>query len=428
MYKDIAVCRVCGNSCLEPVLQLGQFALTGFFPETRQTPVDIAPLELVKCSHNGKHPCCGLLQLRSSYQFKRDYYLHYGYRSGLNRMMVQHLRCLAAKVCERASLKAGDYVVDIGSNDATFLKAFGRKGLNLVGIDPSAESLQAFYSSQDRFIGDFFSARCYEQRIGVKAKVVASIAMFYNLEAPLEFARQVYSILEDDGLWVFEQSYMPAMLDRCAYDTICHEHLMYYGLSQIKWIVDRAGFKIVDVVFNDANGGSFCVMAAKVSSRRYRSFAGLTKLLGREKALGLDEVAPYKKFSQDVFQHRSLLRALIQRERKKGKRLIGWGASTKGNVVLQFCGLTDKDLDCIAEVNEDKFGSFTPGSLIPICSEQEAKKRKPDYLFVLPWHFKKEFLMREKEYMKKGGALLFALPNIEVIKSDGSQDKSMRVF
>lgn len=423
MYKDIVACRVCGNSCLEPVLQLGSLALTGFFPNTKETPVDTAPLELVKCSRNSGDACCGLLQLRSSYQFGRDYYLHYGYRSGLNHMMIRHLCCLAAKVVKRANLKAGDHVVDIGSNDATFLKAIGNKKINLIGIDPAAGAFQSFYPSSIRLLEGFFSASRYERQIGVKAKVVTSIAMFYNLESPLEFARQVYDILEDDGLWVFEQSYMPAMLANCAYDTICHEHLMYYGLSQIKWIMDRSGFKIIDIAFNDVNGGSFCIMAAKVSSPRYGSTAGLKKLLNHEKALGLEGLSPYMNFSRDVFRHRKLLRAAIRRVKNKKKNLVGWGASTKGNVVLQFCALTHEDIDCIAEVNEAKFGSFTPGSLIPICSEQEARDRKPDYLFILPWHFRKEFLIREKEYMKKGGALLFALPNIEIIKDRGSCER-----
>lgn len=416
MHKDISSCRVCGNSHLTPVLDLGHLSLTGFFPRREDAKVEASPLELVKCSPYKRDVCCGLLQLRSSCIFKPDYFIHYGYRSGLNRLMARHLERLAFEAAKRAVLKTDDLVVDIGSNDGTFLKAFDRKKFRLIGFDPAIKGFRCYYPPRIRGIDDFFSSRLYRREIKTKAKLVVSIAMFYNLESPLEFARQVYEILDDNGLWVFEQSYMPAMLKNTAYDAICQEHLEYYALSQIQWIIDHAGFKIINVEFNDVNGGSFCVTAAKAGSSRHKSYAGLGRLLMVEKTGRFNEPAPYKDFSGRVFAHRRLLRQKIHCIRKSHKRIIGYGASTKGNVILQFCDLSRADIDCIAEVNEHKFGCFTPGSLIPIVSEKEALDLNPDYLFILPWHFKREFLRKEKKYLASGGALFFPLPEITIIK------------
>lgn len=415
MYKDISSCRVCGNAHLVPVLDLGRLALTGFFPRRHNIKVEASPLELVKCGPHKGDVCCGLLQLRSSYIFKPDYFIRYGYRSGLNRLMARHLQRRAKEAAKKAALETDDLVVDIGSNDGTFLKAFDHKKFRLVGFDPAIKGFRRYYPPHIRIIDDFFSSCLYRREIKTKAKLVVSIAMFYNLESPLEFARQIYEILDDNGLWVFEQSYMPAMLKNTAYDAVCQEHLEYYALSQIKWIIDRAGFKIIDVEFNDMNGGSFCVTAAKAGSSRHKSYAGLGRLLMAEKAQRLDEPAPYKNFSGKVFAHRRLLRRKIHDIRKSHKRVIGYGASTKGNVILQFCGLSRADVDCIAEVNEDKFGCFTPGSLIPIVSEKEALDLRPDYLFILPWHFKREFLRKERKYLASGGALFFPLPEITIV-------------
>ncbi len=415
MHKVITHCRLCGNPRLISVLCLGDLALTGFFPKTAQRHVDIAPLELVKCDGGRNESSCGLLQLRSSYQFSPEYYAQYGYRSGLNRVMARHLRRLAAFVVKRAGVKAGDCVVDIGSNDATFLKSVLVKKIKLVGVDPSAGAFARFYPSGVEAIDDFFSAKVFKRRVGLKAKAVVSIAMFYSLESPLEFTREVYDILDDDGLWVFEQAYMPVMLALTAYDAICHEHLEYYALSQVKWIMDRCGFKIVHVGFNDINGGSFCVSVAKSFSKRHKRFSGLEKILEREKSFGLGTLEPYRQFRLGVFSHRRRLRAMMRRIKKAKKRVAGLGASTKGNVLLQFCGFSGKDVDCIGEVNTAKFGRLTPGSLIPICSEEEVRQRKPDVILVLPWHFRGEFLKREKSFLKAGGALLFPLPGVEKV-------------
>jgi hypothetical protein len=232
--------------------------------------------------------------------------------------------------------------------------------------------------------------------------------MFYDLDDPIAFARGIASVLAPDGLWHFEQSYMPSMLRTTSYDTICHEHLEYYSLGVVQTILDAADLKLVDVQMNGVNGGSFAVTAAPKASARPANQAVIDWLLGQEERMGLGTVRPFREFEDRVFR-------LLQALEADGKKVLGYGASTKGNVALQFCGVTTKELAAIAEVNPEKFGRVTPGTHIPIVSEAEAKAMEPDYFLVLPWHFKEGILQREQEYIAQGGKFIFPFPEIEII-------------
>lgn len=409
-YKEIDKCRVSGSKNLVSVLNLGHQVLTGVFPKSTSEQITSGPLELVWC------PEGELLQLRHSYDSKEMYGLNYGYRSGLNQSMVNHLTEKVRYLERMANLKAGDRIVDIGSNDATTLKAYSTPGIKRIGIDPTGKKFSQYYTDDIKLIPDFFSAAAYRSVESEPARIVSSIAMFYDLDAPVDFARQIESILADDGIWHFEQSYMPSMLRMNSYDTICHEHLEYYSLGVVKNILEKAGLKIVDVVMNAINGGSFAVTAAKTGNRGIsQNLAVIDWLLEQEHRMGLNTPRPYRDFEERVFRHRDDLTRLIRALNADGKKILGYGASTKGNVVLQFCGLTNKDIPAIAEVNSEKFGCFTPGTHIPIISEQEARAMKPDYFLVLPWHFKDGILRREKEYLTSGGKMIFPFPEIEIV-------------
>jgi hypothetical protein len=416
VHTEITKCRICGNQELIPVLSLGIQSLTGVFPTRKDQQVTAGPLDLVKCSESGAGNTCGLLQLRQSYDLNEMYGLNYGYRSGLNRSMVEHLHLKVGKICAVVELKPGDLIIDIGSNDSTLLQGYPRLGYDLVGIDPTGVKFKGYYPEHIRLIPDFFSAAAVKKHLGDrKAKVVSSIAMFYDLESPIDFMRQIHSVLDDNGIWVFEQSYMPTMLEMNAYDTICHEHLEYYGLKQVKWMADQVGFKIIDVELNSVNGGSFSLMVAKTGSAYREATTLVETILRKEADMGLQTLKPYEAFTQRVVEHRDKLKQFIHRARAEKKVVLGYGASTKGNVILQYCNLTSADVPFIAEVNKDKFGCFTPGTLIPIISEAEARAMKPDYFMVLPWHFKDNIIAKEAEYLRAGGKMFFPLPELEAI-------------
>ncbi len=410
--REITHCRICRSRQLTPLLSLGEQCLTGVFPQHPEEQITCGPLELVKC---GGDPGCGLVQLRHSYDSTEMYGSNYGYRSSLNRSMVEHLESQVASLTARVPLQAGDLVLDIGSNDGTLL-SFYPHGPTLVGMDPTADRFRAFYEPRIEAFAEFFSLAAFRAHFGERrAKIITSFAMFYDLEEPMKFVEQVAAILDDEGIWHFEQSYLPSMLSRNAYDTVCHEHVEYYGLRQIKWMMDRCGLKIIALDLNDVNGGSLGVTVAKTNSSYREDTVAVGALLKSEDDELLHTLAPYQGFKERLFQHRDNLLTLLADLSRQGARVLGYGASTKGNVILQFCGITTAHIPFIAEVNPDKFGRFTPGTHIPIISEAEAHAMNPDYLLVMPWHFRSNLVQREAGYLQRGGKMIFPLPEIEVI-------------
>lgn len=340
---------------------------------------------------------------------------NYGYRSGLNASMVAHLTNKICMLERMVKLTDGDLVIDIGSNDATTLKAYSGKHRK-VGIDPTGKKFISYYKNGITLIPDFFTAELFRSQFPTgRAKIITSIAMFYDLESPMTFVRDVDSILADDGIWHFEQSYMPSMLRTNSYDTICHEHLEFYSFKVIKNLLDTCGMRVVDVQMNAINGGSFAVTACKNNAPYRSNLPIINWMLQQEGDLGLDTPKPYRDFEEKVFKHRKNLIELMDAIISDGKKIFGYGASTKGNVLLQFCELNSKHIPCIADVNELKFGSFTPGTNIPIISEKEAHSMKPDYFLVLPWHFKHNILEREQAFTAQGGKFIFPLPEIEIV-------------
>jgi len=410
MYTQIERCRICGNANLVNVLDLGHQMLSGVFPKRKDTPVTTGPLRLVKCV--GGDEVCGLLQLEHSYDLGEMYGQNYGYKSSLNASMVMHLHEKVKRIYKTVPIKSGDLIVDIGSNDSTTLQGYSTLGVDLIGIDPTGGKFSNCYPAHIQLISEFFSAKLLREHFpGRKAKVITSFAMFYDLEHPMDFMRDVHEILADDGIWVFEQSYMPTMLKMNSYDTVCHEHLEYYSLRQIKWMTDRVGFRILDVQFNDTNGGSFSVTVSKTGLKR-AVLEEVIAILEQERTDGLDNLTPYYEFADRAAQTRSHLLSFINEARAENRKILALGASTKGNVILQYCGVSQADIAFIGEINPEKYGCYTPGTWLPIISEDEVLDMKPDYLIILPWHFRKFFLESKKF---SGYSLVLPLPEVRVL-------------
>jgi hypothetical protein len=409
-YSEVRRCRISGSRHLVSVLDLGEQFLTGVFPRETTEPITKGPLELLWC------PDSGLLQLRHSYRLAEMYGDTYGYRSGLNTSMVSHLQNKIRNLERTRKPRSGDWVIDIGSNDGTLLNSYQTQGLRRVGIDPLVSKFRKLYSDDIVLVSDFFSAQSYlDASCNQRATIITSIAMLYDLEDPKSFVRDVARSLSSDGIWHFEQSYMPYMLRTNSYDTVCHEHLEYYTLGVIRALLEEYGLRIINVQTNSINGGSFAVTACHYDAPFTANRAIIEWMLRQEENLELNSPKPYRQFEERVFKHRADLQHLIQMLVDAGKRVVGYGASTKGNVLLQFCQFGLQHLPAIAEVNPDKLGSFTPGTHIPIISEAEARSMRPDYFLVLPWHFKESILQREREFLASGGQLIFPLPEIEII-------------
>lgn len=409
MYKSVKNCRICGNENLVRILDLGTQMLTGVFPKTKDAKVTSGPLQLVKCMGEN---VCGLVQLEHSYNLSEMYGLNYGYRSGLNKSMVEHLHSKIAKILTMVKLNAGDLVIDIGSNDSTTLQAYTENGPILVGIDPTGVKFHSHYPPHIQLIPDFFSSDLIRKYFPAKkAKVVTSFSMFYDLEDPVEFMQDIYEILDDDGVWIFEQSYMPMMLSTNSFDTVCHEHLEFYTLKQIKYMADKVGFHIVDVELNDVNGGSFSITVRKAREGDVLS-PSVQDLLDQEYDLGFDTLEPFIAFEARIRAAKKELLDFLSNAKAQGQKVAALGASTKGNVLLQYCGLSEEDIEVVGEVNSEKFDCFTPGTWIPIVPEEKLLASKLDYLIVLPWHFRNFFIGNPKF---AGIKLVFPLPQLEVV-------------
>ena len=410
-FYKIEKCRVCGNEHLVTVLDLGDQYLSGIFPKQIDEDMYKGPLTLVKCDETKGG--CGHVQLEHTFDLPTMYGQEYGYRSGLNGSMIKHLRGKAEKIMSDVKLDSGDIVIDIAGNDGTFLGFFPHD-LQLMSIDPTSEKFSQYFPSNVNYIADFFSSTTFKERFGKqKAKVITSFSMFYDLEDPCEFARQVHECLDPHGIWVLEQSYMPEMLKQNSFDTVCHEHLSYYGMRQLKYIMDKAGFKIVDFEFNDVNGGSISVVVTpSANSERKECTTKLTGLIAMELDMGLDTTEPWIEFGKRIVQCREQFWKILNFYKENKGRICALGASTKGNVTLQTWMLTDRDIEVVGDVNPDKDGSFTPGTWIPIADEEDVMDKEFDVHIVLPWHFR-DFFVNNPKF--KGKRLLFPLPQPEVV-------------
>ena len=414
-------CRVCGSSALTRVIDLGEQYLQGSFvkPGKEMPPHRKIPTSLVRCDPMKDEKSCGLLQMEYTVP-PEVLYSAYWYRSGTNDTMRNHLRGIAEEAA--AIVKKTDAVtLDIGCNDGTLLSYYP-KGFKKFGIDPSdiAQGVQGDFT----IIRDLFPSQellnCLQ---GQKCDIVTSIAMFYDLENPIEFTRNIKSILAPDGIWIFEMSYMPTMLKMTSYDTICHEHLEYYSLAVIEYILKQVGMKIFNVSLNAINGGSLRCYATHADSFQYKRdeyISNIGTLRQEEFDLELDTDKPYKNFQDRINVHREELMDLLKKLKKEGKQIHIYGASTKGNTILQWCGIDNRMITLAAERNPEKYGARTLGTDIPIVSEEESRAKNPDYYLVLPWHFKEEFVRREEESLKKGIGFIFPLPTVEIFKDKKS--------
>lgn len=405
-------CRICNNKGLDDVIELGKQAITSVFPTVGDYSTPEIDVTLCLCDS------CGLLQLRQTtnpkdlYQNKYDY----GYVSGISNTMRKHLLDYKEEIETIIKLEPSDVIIDIGSNDSTMLNYYS-SDYRRIGVDPTGKQFEDKYKSSNiELIPTFFTYKNVIDKVSyIKCKLISSISMFYDLPDPVQFAKDIHLLLDTDGIWTCEQSYVLSMLKTNSLDTICHEHLEYYSLHQIVLIAKLSGFVIIDVKFNDCNGGSFRVYFAKQESKKYKE-KNLSKILEDEKQYKLSEKSTYTQFMKQCDIEIENLKRFINIVNENGQQVYIYGASTKGNCLLQYAGITQKHIKYAVERNLDKVGKMTSTG-IEIISEETMRQNPPDYLLVLPWHFKEEILKRETEYLSNGGQFIFPLPTFQIIGS-----------
>jgi len=401
----IKVCRLCESAKLEPLLSLGDQYVPDFITSEGESPQ--APLELVRCIN------CGLIQLRHTFS-RRSLYRHYWYKSGISDTMRKALSEITNRAREIADPHTGDLVVDIGCNDGTLLRSYGPGGLTLVGFELASNLVPEANKGTSFVFNDFFSADAFVNRFGKqKARIVTCVAMFYDLENPNSFTNDVARILASDGIWVVQQNYVATMIKQNGYDNIGHEHLEYYSLGTMEKLVEKHGLEVFDAETNDVNGGSFRTF---ICHRGARSVHERVKRMEKDEiAMGLNERSTYERFARSIEALRAKLYEFVSREVKEGRKVYVYGASNRGNTILQYCGLDHRLIPKAADANPEKWGRNTAGTLIPIVSKEEARRDRPDYFLILPHHFLQEILREERDYMKSGGRLIVPLPEFRVL-------------
>lgn len=414
--KTISACRVCGNARLASIMSLGDLYVSNFIdaPDPSENKY---PLELVLC--NEKDGGCGLLQLKHTVS-NEIMYRNYWYRSGTNQTMTDALTEISRTASAIRPLAPKDYVLDIGCNDGTLLRGYGNQ-FNKVGFEPAKNLIPVAELSALKVINDFFNKEAWEKDFaGQKAKIITAIAMFYDLDDPNQFVSDVAHCLDQDGIFIIQMSYLPSMLSQNAFDNICHEHLEYYSLLSLENLLKRHHLSVFDVELNDVNGGSFRVYIKHADdgsgiAKKAGADDRLEALRKSERELGLNDEKVYDEFVDRVEKIKKQTVDFIKKEVSSGKKIYIYGASTKGNTLLQYYNLDTSLIPFAVERNQDKWGKKTVGSLIPIISEEQARSDRPDYFLVLPWHFMKEFLQREGAFLEKGGKFIVPLPKFDLI-------------
>lgn len=416
--KEIHNCRACGSEKLEPILSLGKLFVSDFLGDDEVDKGVKAPLELVLC--NVANGGCGLLQLKHTVS-DEALYRTYWYLSGTNKTMIDELRGIARVAKELVSLKRGDIVLDVGANDGTLLCGYETKGIVRVGFEPAKNLAKYNRKGTDKIFDDFFNYEAFNKEFGgAKAKIITAIAMFYDLDNPNKFVGDVVKCLDKNGIFIIQMSYLPLMLERNEIGNICHEHLEYYSLLSLENLLSRRNLEVFDVELREINGGSFRIyIKHKSGGESVKIKDGAEKriedLKRNEKMLGLDDKNVYDDFVKRIDLLRNKTSEFIVNEAAKGKKIFVYGASTKGNTLLQYYNLNYPLIGAAAERNPAKWGRYTVGTNIPIISEEEARKANPDYFLILPWHFLDEFVKREAGYLKNGGKFIVPMPELKII-------------
>jgi 2-polyprenyl-3-methyl-5-hydroxy-6-metoxy-1,4-benzoquinol methylase len=406
------LCRVCNRNGMVPVLSLGMQYLSNFVDDRDQL-LYAAPIDLVLC--DAQSGGCGLVQLKHTVP-PDLLYRQFWYRSGTNQTMRNALADIASKAERIAKLEENDIVVDIGANDGTLLRSYIRKHLRLVGFEPAANLVDEAAKGTTKIINDFFNFTAFAQEFGnEKAKVVTSIAMFYDLENPNQFVSDIKNMLQRDGIWIVQMNYLAAMLANNAFDNIVHEHLEYYSLDSLLKLLDRHDLTVFDVEENDINGGSFCAYIKHKGCRLFSTKSSVKRMKSMEQRIKMRDHSTYQNFATRIKHLKDKTHNFIKSEVKRGKTVYVYGASTRGNTLLQYFDLDSRLVTAAAERSPSKWGKKTAGTGIPIISEEQARKAKPDYFLVLPWYFIDEFLVREKEFLSQGGKFIVPLPGFRII-------------
>jgi NDP-4-keto-2,6-dideoxyhexose 3-C-methyltransferase len=406
--SEVNACFICSGKELTQILDLGNQPMSGVFLLPDEPDPVSSPLTLMQCTTvDSDNTQCGNIQLKHKADFSDMYGSNYGYNSSLSPFMLEHLAQIAHRANKHIKIESQDYILDIGCNDGSFLNMFKSQTKNLVGVDPSSAKFQDIAPPEATIFVDYFpSTKITDYMNGRKFKMISSIAMFYDLDDPFGFMSALHSNLEDHGLWVVELSEFKEFLKNLSYDQICHEHLLYIDADLLISMAKKTGFELLEITYSEINGGSACYYFQKtVANLSYSCKSSVT-------------TNQIDRLQHRVLQNKNEVMSYLKMLRKQNQKIFGYGASTKGNVLMNYYEIDISILECISDTNPFKWGRVTPGSRIPIISHEQMRISPPDYLFVFIWHLRSEVLKYEEEFIAKGGKIILPLPRFHVIDRD----------
>ena len=402
-------CRNCNSKKLSKLFTLGKMSFTGKFAKSLKIDIPKAVVSLLICK------VCKLVQLDRNFNPRYLYDTGYGYRTGINFTMTKHVKDVVIELVKLVKLKKNDAVLDIASNDGTLLN-FYKKNTFTVGIDPLIKKYRSYYKNINYGIQDFFSFEAIrKKKIKKKFKVITALSMFYDLHDPNKFLQDIKKILDADGVFILEHADLLSIIKNCQFDTICHEHLEYYSSKIIIELMKKNDLRVFNIKPNSINGGSMRYFICHDYSRYKNNYKNINMIINEETRLKLDQSKTFYNFFKLINNQKKKLVKLVNKIIKKKEIIHGYGASTKGNVLLQYFKISNKKIRYIADRNPQKFNLYTPGTKIKIVSEAFSRACKPNYYLVLPWHFKKEIVSREKNTIKHGSKFIFPLPKMKII-------------
>lgn len=401
-------CKNCKKKKLRKIIRIGSQPLSGIFLKKKIKNLKRYSLDLFECKN------CKLVQIPYTIKSSKMFGLTYEYRTSLSKLMSTHINNKAEFLKRKKIINNNSKILDIGCNDGTFLNNFSKNN-NLYGIDPSALKFKKYHNKNLKIIYDYFSKKNVEKftKNKINFDLISSFAMFYDVNDPNSFCNDINGLLNRNGVWILELSYFPLLLKNLSYDQICHEHVTYYSLKVFKKMAEKNGLKVIDCKLNEINGGSIEIICSKKNSKHKVNKLKILKLLNDEKKINYSS---YINFNNRVNRVKQLFKMFL--DLKSNKKIIGYGASTKGNIVLNHCEVTNKQIKEICDGSIRKKGKFTPGTNIKIISKQKMRKKCPDYLLILIWSFRKEVIKQEKDLIEKGVKLVFLLPKFHIVNKD----------
>jgi len=406
----VGYCRVCGSQNLTFLFSLGEQYVNDFVKPGHQHDGVKYPIELELCN------CCSLVQMRHTAPQELLYSKHYWYRSGVTGMMRTALSDVSRSAQYLAFLLCGDVVLDIGSNDGTLLRSYQRRDIVKVGVEPATNLAEEGKRDVDIFINDFWNFDNYWEIVHKRAKVITALGMFYDLDDPNTFISDVAQALDPNGIFIAQLMCLRDTIDQGDVGNFAHEHLEFYSFKSLQYLYERNGLEIIDVERNYVNGGSYRIYA-RLKGSQVQAFQGaeqrIAKVVAAERDLTLP--ATYQLFEQRLLKNKAKTVRFIGGMVAECKTVWVYGASTKGNVILQYYGLDEKLIGGAADRSPEKWGKVTVGTGIPIYEEEVARAINPDYFLVLPYAFLEEFIVRESDWRERGGRFIVPLPEFRVL-------------